>query len=440
MPKDFKKLEQKQNKLKLVFHPGKLESHHAKGFFNADPSIEAVYVIASHPEGSQFHYIHRANKTICVLNMSDGIDNLVEALGCVEQYRGSQSCLLPEVSKAHQQTISAKTGHVHQPNYVLKLINAFKKLQKIHDFDSRDMALYAEAIDAYEKFMYRYCEDSLNALGITLSRDFYKSQLLTCATRHGVTNPNLIAGVAAFLTTFLINSDLDILQKLNDGKSQVNTILSDKDLRCIIQGIYKLEWLLSLPTQKPVWSEYFNDSFHSEKNLLIDFLLRITAESTDLDQEQIKRDLVMRGTGREQVLIAALKSECQGYLDHLNEKLKVHVAEGQSLPSIYKKIAPKSCSKHHATQSLMTILSDETTTASEKIRKFRSEFSTAKETLSQHRDGATLLFLKRTAYILSSIFLGAGLIYSYATKGTCNFFKSKGELVGDKIETYLPRH
>src|SRR3990167_926435 len=170
MPKDFKKLEQKQNKLKLVFHPGKLESHHAKGFFNADPSIEAVYVIASHPEGSQFHYIHRANKTICVLNMSDGIDNLVEALGCVEQYRGSQSCLLPEVSKAHQQTISAKTGHVHQPNYVLKLINAFKKLQKIHDFDSRDMALYAEAIDAYEKFMYRYCEDSLNALGITLDR------------------------------------------------------------------------------------------------------------------------------------------------------------------------------------------------------------------------------------------------------------------------------
>lgn len=441
------------SKLALYSHSGQLKSQHAKEFFKNNPTIDAAYVITAE-HTPNFHYIHRVDEKIHHFPV-DSVDTLVEELECVEQYKAghqvSGSFLIPAVQDRHLQIIQDKTGHVHYSGESRELVLALKKFERINDFSSRHYDLYQSAIKAYQEFIKGYLNDVLTALTICPGAEFYRRDFFTlakldktAAQQQEEAPDNLILQLSNFMSQFgdsIDNTSDKIKQKLVHGKEQVSQLLSDPNLHCIIHGIYKLEWLLSLPKQRPCWSELveFDADFHSGKNLFVDFLLKITAESRGLNQEEIKRNLRVKGTGKQQALIAALKIECQGYLDYLEEKLQVNLAPNQDLPAAYERMAPILYSKHRVTHNLLKILSNEETTASAKISKFRENFPGAKEALSKHRDTPTVLFLKRTAYVLSSLLLGAGLIYSYVSNGSCNFFKSKGELAADKIEAYLPR-
>ena len=218
---------------------------------------------------------------------------------------------------------------------------------------------------------------------------------------------------------------------MEKGSDAVKTILTRENCDSIIQGISRLEWLLSLPKEQPIFSEYFRDNFYADRNPLIAYLLQMTAHVGGVKYDQIKRDLVNKGTEREQALIAELTKECERYLAHLETAQPLNIQEESRG---YKKWSLKNTT----TKDLKKILTDSNDSAFEKIKNFHTMFLDNKAALSQHRDSPTQLFLKRAAYILSSLFLGAGFIYSYVTNGTCNFFKSKGELMTDKIQSYLP--
>ncbi|OGV39849.1 MAG: hypothetical protein A3F46_07955 [Legionellales bacterium RIFCSPHIGHO2_12_FULL_42_9] len=323
-----------------------------------------------------------------------------------------------------------------QPNYILDVVDAFKKLIIINEFDLSDTQLYYNAMTAYENFMYGFCHDILTSLNIKLDAEFYKYKYLTCVkyTSDAVLTVDLVAQA---LAPHLTAPDSALVDKLNKGQSIVNTLLTDANRRYIIRGVYKLEWLLAETVDQPRCSEYFRNNFHSGKNPLIDFLRTITVLSAGLSPENVTRDLVARqGTRGQRFIIAALNLECQAYQDYLQKRLGLNGPSAEAVPLLSE---PKKHEKLRMLTTLTDILNDDTKNAECKIEEFKTVFEASKKTLSEHTDGRGLLFLKRTAYIISSLFLGAGLLYSYASKGTCNFFKSKGELAVEKIEACLPR-
>ncbi len=398
-----------------------IESHHVKEFLNPPngQKPEAVYVIAEHPTPT-LHYIHRSDQQIRPLVLNDSIDNLVGKLSCVHDYHQRQQAVL---CPKDLQTIAwwCEYHDTHQSDYIVKLVDAFKALESIDEFNLNDTNLYREAIARYEVFIHAYFADFIKISGVRLLPKLPEDFFISSEFEISPNNFDVFAKLAEY--TFLSKEDL--VFKLTPSSDTVHMLLSRKNRQAIIYGINQLEYLLSLPKEQPIFSEYFNKRFHSERNLVVDFLLEETAAidywylAGGSYQEDIKRQFRDKGTLRELALIAALKTECQGYIEYLGQNPK------------------NDQSKITSVTELNNILNRSDIPASRKISDFQTLFQLSKDHLSAHRDSPTRLFFIRTAYVLSSFLLGAGLIYSYAKNGTCNFFKSKGERVSDQIESYL---
>lgn len=76
---------------------------------------------------------------------------------------------------------------------------------------------------------------------------------------------------------------------------------------------------------------------------------------------------------------------------------------------------------------------------SNKLMEFNKALSqnNAKNVIAAHRDSYGNRFLQAIAYIVSSVFVGAGLFYSFYHKGSCAFWKSHGEVTLDKMNHLL---
>lgn len=150
-------------------------------------------------------------------------------------------------------------------------------------------------------------------------------------------------------------------------------------------------------------------------------------------------NVVDQGSPRQKKLIARLREECIAYRTHLNKKLKRAPDESRTFTSTESEEPPRLNQKFNQTQSLIAILDDTTIDATKKIKDFKVTFNESKDNLKEHRDNRLTLFFKNIAFLLSSFLLGAGMIYSKATKGSCNFFESHGKVVTDNLQAELDK-
>lgn len=147
-------------------------------------------------------------------------------------------------------------------------------------------------------------------------------------------------------------------------------------------------------------------------------------------QYQIKPPIDF-GTFAEQAQLHRLKAECKKYLAHLDKNYKPRENDDE-LFEIEPKITREQ--KYRLVEGFLLMLNDKTVDIPKRLQNFNESFTRWKPEVSKHRDPLWCRFLSNIMVILSSIALGAGLIYTYSQRGTFNFFSSRGKLFADEID------
>lgn len=406
-------------------------------------NIDAAYVVT---HDSRLFYVKRADKNVIaeIPVSPEQIQNIMEQIGYKSTFEAKETrCINNALSQKQFGIFASITGHVHQPAYVAQFIQSIKKLENINDFQLRHKALFIESIESYRNFINGYLQDNLTALGIYPGKEFYEREWFTLSKRtlHG----NLSKQIATNLSPNASSAEIE--EKLKAISDVVGHFLSDEDAKTVIEGYRKLQRLIP-PTDKVTLKDFknsdlyrsvlsFNDDLRDGQNTYVDFLMGAVKTKKGI------AEVVDEGTGKQQRLIAALKRECQKYQQHLEEGLAELVDKQENgefqlkNPGSVNLGLKLKVDKYNRVQQLVNIFSDESKDAGNKISQFTSNFRGFKKSLSDHRDDALTLFFKNVAFIVSSAFFGAGLIYSSSRKETCNFFKSHGEIAVEKIEKHL---
>ena len=338
-----------------------------------------------------------------------------------------------------------------RPDDVVRFINALERLGHVNDApDAADLTtqmLFLEALRAYTSFILAHLQRIFERVGLQVHNRFVQEKNYTVATGYPFEELlNVLDGHCSHS-----ENSQSIRNKLAGAADLSRALLSEKDAICIIQGVQKLERLLPnmdtndlivLDYRAELFFEldYFNRHHRQEKNPFIGFVLAHIQGPTVIPEEVF----VPAPSLKEKKLLSVLRRECLSY--------KAHIDKGLSMYGLVKDVstleyvAPENetnqltrpvliqIEKYNSVQRLLSILERPERLVSEKIEAFSEELEASRVVLSRHRDPDWIKWSKHIALCLSSLMLGAGLIYSYVRTGSCNFFKAQGERLSDRLD------